>query len=57
VAVTRRELLTEVWGDGDRDEHVVEVTVRRLRRQLGPCADVIVAVPRRGFQFNGHLAA
>jgi uroporphyrinogen-III synthase len=57
VPLSKRELLHEVWGDRQRDDHVVEVTVARLRRRLGECSDVIVAVPRRGYRFEGVAAA
>lgn len=57
VALSKRELLHEVWGDRLKDDHVVEVTIARLRRRLGECSDVIVAVPRRGYRFDGEEAA
>ncbi len=57
VALSKRELLHEVWGDRLKDDHVVEVTVARLRRRLGDCAEAIVAVPRRGYRFDAVVAA
>lgn len=56
VAVSRRQLLAEVWGDRQRDDHVVEAAVRRLRRHLGTCADLVITVPRRGYCFTGAAA-
>lgn len=53
VPRTKAELLHDVWGDRLRDEHVVEVTIARLRRRLGPCSSAIVAMPRRGYRFDG----
>ena len=34
------------------DEHAVEVVVGRLRRRLGPAADAIRTVPRRGYRLH-----
>ncbi len=56
VPRTKTELLHEVWGDRLTDAHVVEVTIARLRRRLGPCSDAIVAMPRRGYRFDGQQA-
>ncbi len=55
--LTRAELLHEVWGDGDADPHLVEVTIGRLRRRLGPRGDAIVAVRRRGYRLDAAVAA
>ncbi|MEZ5218876.1 MAG: uroporphyrinogen-III synthase [Ilumatobacteraceae bacterium] len=55
--LSKRQLLVEVWGSRTANDHVVEVTVARLRRRLGACADAIVAVPRRGYRFEGISAA
>jgi len=49
AVVAKTELLGAVWGDDTRDPHVVEVTVGRLRRRLGPEAGLLEAVPRRGY--------
>ena len=38
-----------VWT-GESDDHVVEVTVGRLRRRLGPAGDSIETVMRRGYR-------
>ena len=39
--VSRQRLLSEVWGfDFDPRSNVVDVCVRRLRRQLGPDAPI-----------------
>ena len=46
--VSKDTLLREIWGLTG-DTRVVEVTVGRLRRRLGPVGDRIVAVPRRGY--------
>ena len=55
VVFSKATLAADLWGDGV-DEHVVEVTVGRLRRRLGPLGDAIVAVPRRGYRFEAASA-
>ncbi len=49
AVVARRELLRTVWNDPTADEHAVEVTVARLRRQLGPAGPALRTVVRRGY--------
>lgn len=49
AVVSKQALLARVWGE-DGDEHVVEVTVGRLRRRLGPAGDAIETVVRRGYR-------
>jgi uroporphyrinogen-III synthase len=49
AVVAKADLLRQVWGDPGGDPHVVEVTVARLRRRLGPDGRGIVTVPRRGY--------
>ena len=39
-------------GPASRDEHVVEVTVGRLRRRLGPAGTHIETVMRRGYRLS-----
>lgn len=46
----KRDLLRRVWSDGETDEHLVEVTVARLRQRLGPAANLIETVVRRGYR-------
>lgn len=46
--LSRQALLERAWPAGT-DPHVIDVTVSRLRRRLGPLGDAIVAVPRRGY--------
>jgi uroporphyrinogen-III synthase len=46
--VTKRDLHLRIWG-GAGDDHVVEVTVGRLRRKLGSPGAAVVSVPRRGY--------
>ena len=47
--ISKRELLNLVWN-GEGDEHVVEVTIARLRAKLGIAASGIVSIPRRGYR-------
>jgi uroporphyrinogen-III synthase len=53
--VSRADLLRRVWGprgagSGGRDEHAVEATVARLRTALGPGADLVKTVTKRGYR-------
>lgn len=50
VVLSKRDLLRRVWRGSDRDEHVVEVTIARLRHRLGPAAAGIETVMRRGYR-------
>lgn len=47
--ISKRELLTLVWN-GEGGEHVVEVTIARLRAKLGRAAAGIISIPRRGYR-------
>ena len=51
AVVSKHTLLREVWT-GETDEHVVEVTVGRLRRRLGPAGGHIETVMRRGYRLS-----
>jgi len=58
AVVPRQRLLDSVWGSADADPHVLEVTVARLRRRLGPCGAAIETVPGRGYRINpGHAGS
>jgi uroporphyrinogen-III synthase len=50
VVLSKRDLHRRVWHGVESDEHVVEVTVARLRRRLGPAAAGIETVVRRGYR-------
>ena len=52
VAVSPATLLRTVWGDASADEHVVGVTVGRLRRKLGGSGAAVSTVPRRGYRLD-----
>jgi uroporphyrinogen-III synthase len=49
---SKRSLLRSVWGPTELDEHVVEVTVGRLRQRLGPASAGIETVMRRGYRLS-----
>lgn len=50
VVVSKAKLLRQVWGERGSDTHVVEVTVGRLRKRLGPAGAGIETVVRRGYR-------
>ena len=52
AVVSKRALLRRVWGPGENDEHVVEVTMARLRQRLGVAGGGIETVIRRGYRLN-----
>ncbi len=47
---SKADLLRRVWNGTESDEHLVEVTVGRLRQRLGPAAAGIETVMRRGYR-------
>lgn len=49
AVVAKAELARSVWGPGT-DPHLVEVTVGRLRANLGVGGEAILTVPRRGYR-------
>ena len=50
AVLSKPELLRRVWRGAETDEHLVEVTVARLRQRLGPASDGIETVVRRGYR-------
>jgi uroporphyrinogen-III synthase len=50
VVRSKQQLLEAVWGNDASDEHVVEVTVGRLRQRLGPHGAALETVFRRGYR-------
>jgi uroporphyrinogen-III synthase len=52
AVVSPGTLLRTVWGHASGDEHVVGVTVGRLRRKLGDAGSSIRTVPRRGYRLE-----
>jgi len=52
VVYSKKKLLKLVWGGTTSDEHVVEVTVGRLRRRLGEAGAGVETVRRRGYRLR-----
>lgn len=52
AVVSKATLLRDIWGDAQADPHALEVTVSRLRRQLGDAASSLETVTRRGYLLN-----
>ncbi len=50
AVVSRTSLLASVWGSADADPHVLDATIGRLRRRLGPCGAAIETTPGRGYR-------
>jgi uroporphyrinogen-III synthase len=50
VVQSKATLLRAVWGGNESDEHVVEVTVGRLRQRLGTAGIGVETVVRRGYR-------
>ena len=54
VALTRQQLLSEVWGpDFTGDERTLDTHIKLLRRRLGPYARQIVTMRGVGYRFEG----
>jgi uroporphyrinogen-III synthase len=53
--VSRTDLLRRVWGRRGAD-HIVEVTVARLRAALGEHGGLVVTVPKRGYRILANPA-
>lgn len=52
-AVTRAELLADVWGYGyEGDANVVEVAVSALRRKLGDGSSMVATVRGVGYRYR-----
>jgi len=56
AVVSQAALLRAVWGEPATDPHVVEVTVGRLRRRLGPAGAALCTTPRRGYRVEAGTA-
>jgi uroporphyrinogen-III synthase len=48
--LSKADLLRTVWGPGERDTHLAEVVVARLRQRLGDASELIETVHRRGYR-------
>ena len=51
AVVSKAELARQIWGAGS-DPHVVEVTIGRLRQNLGSANALVDTVARRGYRIN-----
>lgn len=54
AVVSKTRLLNAVWAESESDPHVVEVTMGRLRRRLGPAGPGIETVVRRGYRVSAN---
>jgi DNA-binding response OmpR family regulator len=52
VVYSKEFLLRSIWGRSEKDTHVVEVTVGRLRQRLGVAGIGVETVVRRGYRAN-----
>ena len=52
VVVSRPNLLQKIWGSAGADPHVLEATITRLRRRLGPCGAAVRPIPGRGYRLD-----
>ncbi|MCF3975084.1 response regulator transcription factor [Paracoccus salsus] len=53
--LARERLLNSVWGmDSDPLTNVVDVTVSRIRRKLGPAGGMIVTIRNYGYRMDGE---
>src|SRR6266480_405105 len=55
AVATRSELGRAVWGTST-DDHLLDVTVGRLRRRLGAVGVMVETVPKRGYRVTGEVA-
>jgi uroporphyrinogen-III synthase len=55
AVATRSELGRAVWGTS-ADDHLLDVTVGRLRRRLGAVGAMVETVPKRGYRVTGDVA-
>jgi uroporphyrinogen-III synthase len=56
AVVSRPELCRAVWR-GDADDHVLDVTIARLRRRLGPAGGMVETATKRGYRVRGDIAS
>ncbi|MGI8686339.1 MAG: uroporphyrinogen-III synthase [Acidimicrobiales bacterium] len=52
VVVSRPVLLQKLWGSSTADPHLLEATITRLRRRLGPCGAALRPCPGRGYRLD-----
>jgi uroporphyrinogen-III synthase len=51
-AVVSKVSLSRAAGIDSDDDHAVEAVVARLRRRMGPAAQLVETIPRRGYRFS-----
>ncbi|HEX2700207.1 MAG TPA: uroporphyrinogen-III synthase [Acidimicrobiales bacterium] len=52
AVVSRPVLLHRLWGSAAADPHLLEATITRLRRRLGPCGAALRPSPGRGYRLD-----
>jgi len=52
AVVPRSLLLQRLWGSSTADPHLLEATITRLRRRLGPCGAALRPSPGRGYRLD-----
>ena len=53
IALTREKLISEVWGyDFFGDDRTLDTHIKLLRKELGPCADLITTLRGVGYRFE-----
>lgn len=53
IAVSREELLREIWGEEfEGDDRTVDTHIKMLRSNLGPYRDCIVTIRGMGYKFD-----
>ena len=53
IALTREKLISEVWGyDFFGDDRTLDTHIKLLRKELGPCAELITTLRGVGYRFE-----
>ena len=53
IALSREKLISDVWGyDFFGDDRTLDTHIKLLRRELGPCADLITTLRGVGYRFE-----
>jgi uroporphyrinogen-III synthase len=52
--VNRADLVRAAWG-AEGDDHVLDVTIARLRRRLGAVGRLVETVPKRGYRISAEF--
>lgn len=55
VVVSRPVLLQKLWGSANANPHLLEATITRLRRRLGPCGAALRPIPGRGYRLDASV--